>query len=74
MFSAGDKVIKRTEKDPGNWGQVLDIPATSRKPGHIAVYFQRQVWIKPENLMLFDEWKAKQKKAVTSIKNYWLQG
>ncbi len=74
MFSAGDKVIKRTEKDAHNYGRVLDIPGPQRKPGYIAVYFQRQVWIKPENLMLFDEWKAKRKKAVTSIKNYWLQG
>jgi len=73
MFNPGDKVIKRNERIAVNYGHVLDIPPSERKPGYIAVYFQRQVWIKPENLMLFSTWKAQQNVKVKSLKNYWVQ-
>lgn len=56
-FSPGDKVIKRNEKDPSNYGEVMNLATVQQKPGRIAVYFQRQVWIKPENLIPFDRWK-----------------
>lgn len=74
-FSPGDKVIKRNEKDPRNYGKVMDIPAIHQKPGRIAVYFQRQVWIKPENLLPFDEWKPPVQSVEVntgpSVRDYW---
>ncbi len=74
MFNPGDKVIKRNERIAANYGHVMDVEARQRESGlHIAVYFQRQVWIKPENLMLFSTWKAQQNVKVKSLKNYWVQ-
>jgi len=77
IFSPGDKVIKRTEKDAHNYGTVMDIPNAQQKPGYVAVYFQRHVWVKPENLMHFDEWKRQRRQAVTpqaSIRDFWTKG
>lgn len=62
-FNPGDKVIKRNETDPKNYGEVMDLPAVQMKEGYIAVYFKRHVWIKPENLMHFDEWKRRRQRA-----------
>lgn len=61
-FRPGDKVIKRREKDARNWGEVMDKENTPmfQKSGYLAVYFHRQVWIKPENLMRLDAWKKQQ--------------
>ncbi len=77
-FNPGDKVIKRNETDPKNYGEVMDLPAIQMKEGYIAVYFKRHVWMKPENLMHIDEWKklrrTKAKKPTTSnLANYWMQ-
>jgi hypothetical protein len=78
-FAPGDKVIKRTEKDVHNHGYVMDIPAMQQKPGYLAVLFNRQVWIKPENLIHFDEWVAKQgrrsvQQKVEPLKKYRVAG
>lgn len=54
-FQPGDKVVKKNEKDLRNYGEVMDIPPMQQKPDRIAVYFQRQVWIKPENLRLLSD-------------------
>ena len=75
-FSPQDKVIKKAETDPRNYGYVMDIPLIQQKPGYVAVYFQRHVWVKSENLMHFDEWERKRnKKQQTtpqgSLKDYW---
>ena len=74
-FNPGDKVIKRSETDARNYGTVMDIPHMFAKPGYVAVYFQSQVWIKPENLLHFDVWQSKQKVVapVGSVKDYWLK-
>lgn len=82
-FNPGDKVIKRNETDPKNYGKVMDLPAIQMKPGYVAVYFKRHVWIKPENLMHFDEWKQRrrhsqakdrQKQAdAPKLSSYWSQ-
>jgi hypothetical protein len=61
-FKSGDKVIKKTETNPRNYGEVMDIHPMCMKPGYVAVYFRRQVWIKPENLMHYDIWTQKQHK------------
>jgi hypothetical protein len=74
MFNPGDKVIKRTEKDADKWGTVMNFVSAQRKPGYIAVMFQRHVWIKPENLMLLSDWKAKHPQKPRDIKNFWLHG
>jgi hypothetical protein len=73
-FQPGDKVIHRREKDLRNYGKVMDIPPMQQKPGWIAVYFQRKVWCKPENLSLLSERKKRSQKPNTSqgsIRNYW---
>ena len=70
-FRAGDKVIKRSETDPCNYGEVLP-QNPGVKPGYIAVYFRRCVWIKPENVMHFHEWEAKRKAPQGSLKDYWM--
>lgn len=72
-FHAGDKVIKRSEKDASNYGEVMNIRPMFAKPGYIAVYFRRQVWIKSENLMHIDEWKKKQGMVAPqgSVRDYW---
>lgn len=74
MFNPGDKVIKTDETDPNKYGHVMDIPPIQQKPGYVAVYFNRRVWIKQENIMLFDDWQEKRRaiyKTAKSIKNYW---
>jgi hypothetical protein len=68
-FNPGDKVIKRRENDYRNYGEVMDIPPMQQKDGYIAVYFQRKVWIKQENLMHFSEWNAKQEKKLKKVQN-----
>lgn len=60
-FQPGDKVVKKTEKDLRNYGEVMDIPSVCQKPDRIAVYFRRQVWIKPENLRLLSEVQKKER-------------
>lgn len=74
-FQPGDMVLRRREKDQRNYGVVMDIPAMQQKPGWIAVYFQRKVWCKPENLCLLSEHqKQASQQAATqqgSIKDYW---
>lgn len=74
-FNPGDKVIKRNEKDFRKWGKVMDRENTPmfQKTGYIAVYFKRQVWIKPENIMHYSEWQAKHQPQSTSIKDFWVQ-
>jgi hypothetical protein len=78
-FSPGNKVIKKAEKDARNWGTVMDRENEPmfQKPGYLAVYFKRQVWVKPENLMHYAEWEAQQKPQQStrdSVKNYWTRG
>ncbi len=79
VFNPGDKVIKRAETDAKNHGEVMDIPSMQQKEGYTAVYFRRHVWIKPENLMHFDEWKAqrrsqtKKQSATSKLADYWKQ-
>lgn len=72
-FSPGDKVIKRNETDPQAWGQVMDWMNRPmyQRPGYLAVYFKRQVWIKPENLLHYSEWLAKHQPEPQSVKDYW---
>lgn len=69
-FRPQDKVLKRTDKDTSNIGEVMDLAPSHMKPGHIAVYFQRKVWIKPENLIHLDEWKVKHPKK-QDLRTYW---
>ncbi len=72
-FNPGDKVIKKNETDAKNYGEVMDIPLVQQKEGYVAVYFRRHVWIKPENLMHFDEWKKQRtsKPAPANLRQYW---
>ena len=73
-FNPGDKVIKRTETDPKNYGEVMDLLPVQMKEGYVAVYFKRHVWIKPENLMHFDEWKQQRrapKPVPANLRQYW---
>lgn len=82
-FHPGDKVIKRTETDPKNYGEVMDLPAIQLKEGYVAVYFRRHVWVKPANLMHFDEWKQRRRQSQTmtrqkqaaapKLASYWSQ-
>jgi hypothetical protein len=75
-FLEGDKVIKKNETDASQFGHVLAY-SPNAKPGYIAVYFRRCVWIKPENLMHFEEWERKRQTGNAqialrgSLKNYW---
>lgn len=80
-FQPGDKVVKKGEKDLRNYGEVMDWQNTPmfQKPGYIAVYFKRQVWIKPENLCLLSERqgkedKAKQYQQAGTLATYWTGG
>lgn len=75
-FNSGDKVIKKNETDPKNYGEVMDIPPIQQKEGYIAVYFKRHVWIKPENLLHFDEWeklRRAKEPAASNLANYWIR-
>jgi len=73
-FNTGDKVIKKSEKDASKYGRVMDVGYMFAKPGYVAVYFHRQVWIKPENLLHFDAWQSKRKVAPAgSVKDYWVK-
>lgn len=76
VFKPGDKVIKRNETDASKHGTVMERQNRPlfQKPGYLAVYFQRQVWIKPENLMHYDVWLAKRQKMEVpsgSVRDYW---
>jgi hypothetical protein len=82
-FRPGDEVLHRRAKDTSNIGEVMDLHSSEMKPGHLAVYFQRQVWIKPKNLIHLDEWKPKLPKErskpmgeyrVTGTASYYVDG
>lgn len=76
MFNTGEKVIKRNETDPQAYGEVMDRENTPafQKPGYIAVYFNRMVWIKPENIMHYAEWQAKHNQPQPqNVKNFWIR-
>src|SRR5712692_10964566 len=65
QFNPGDKVVKR--RGTQNVGTVMDIPAMEQKPGYVAVYFLRKVWVKPENIRHVGQ--AKQ--TPQHVKHYW---
>lgn len=74
QFQPGDKVLHRREKDLRNYGEVMDTPE-QQKPGWIAVYFQRKVWCKPENLQHLQDVVDRQqqrKQPQQSLKDYWM--
>lgn len=71
QFQPGDRVIHKKSKDIRDYGEVMDIPPNQQKPGWIAVYFQRKVWCKPENLRYLTE-RQHNKEITPSLKDYWI--
>jgi hypothetical protein len=72
-FKPGDKVLHKSAKDASNVGVVMSILPMQRHEGMVAVYFRRQVWIKPESLVSLEQWKQKHSEPVQAenLRDYW---